>query len=69
MHTTVLPYMGPTKTGTEPYPTEEFKAEQARARRKAESTAIDPMMCLLIKQEARSMVMRDEPRQLRRSKV
>ncbi len=69
MHTTTLPYMGPTRPDTEPYPTAEYKTAQANKRARAESTSFDPYMCLMLKEETHAMLLKDEPRQMRRSKV
>jgi len=69
MQITQLPYMGPTRPDLEPYPTEEHRRAQARALSESRVTRLDPMMCLMIKQESRAMILKDEPKQLRRSKV
>lgn len=69
MNATILPYMGPVKTGTEAYPTAEYKLEQASIRRLAESTPYDPLTIMIIKEEIRAMALKDEPLHFRRSKV
>ena len=69
MHITTLPYMGPTRPDTEPYPTAEYKTAQASKRVRAESTSFDPMMCLMLKEETHALAAKHEPMTLRRSKV